>query len=106
MPLMFSPRKYSKSPMLGAPTRKRRVLGFFKGRMLHSSPAYSRGTRQFLNNMTRDNDWWGKHKIHVGEALPEGETGGYSEMLASSTFCFSLLGEGWTSRFDEAVVHG
>lgn len=73
---------------------------------MQGNPAYSRGTRQFLDNMTREHDWWSKHRIHVGEHMPEGETGSYSATLASSIFCFSLMGEGWGSRFDEAVLHG
>ena len=31
---------------------------------------------------------------------------GYSKLLASSVFCFALMGDGWASRFDDAIVHG
>ncbi|KAL4856586.1 DNA-directed RNA polymerase II subunit RPB2 [Chlorella vulgaris] len=97
VPLMWSPNKYGSSPLLGAPTRERHILAFFKGRVMEDKPAYSRGTRQFLAKMTRDNNWWGKHRIHVGDAMPKGnisESVSYSEALASSVFCFSLMGEG------------
>ncbi|KAL4856592.1 hypothetical protein ACK3TF_003045 [Chlorella vulgaris] len=51
-----------------------------------------------LHNLeTGDNNWWGKHRIHVGDAMPKGnisESVSYSEALASSVFCFSLMGEG------------
>ena len=33
VPLMSSPGKYAQSPLLGAPTRERRFLGVFKGRI-------------------------------------------------------------------------
>jgi hypothetical protein len=32
VPLMWSPNKYKDSPMLGAPTRERHILAFFKGK--------------------------------------------------------------------------
>lgn len=109
VPLMWSPNKYGLSPLLGAPTRERHILAFFKGRVMEDKPAYSRGTRQFLAKMTRNDDWWGKYRIHVVEAMPKGnisESTSYSEALVSSVFCFSLMGEGWGSRYDEAVLHG
>ncbi|KAL4856557.1 putative glycosyltransferase [Chlorella vulgaris] len=109
VPLTWSPNKYGSSPLLGAPTRERHILAFFKGQVMEDKPAYSRGTSRFLAKMTRDNNWWGKHRIHVDDAMPKGnisESTSYSEALASSSFCFSLMGEGWGSRFDEAVLHG
>ena len=60
-------------------------------------------------------DWWGKHKITIGEKVPEelkaqvdsfrGEEQ-YSALLASSTFCFALPGDGWSARLEDAVLHG
>ena len=55
---------------------------------------------------TAELGWWKEHKIWVGEASPPGHSGGYSKLLASSDFCFALMGDGWASRFDDAVVHG
>ncbi len=54
VPLMSSPHKYAQSPMMGAPTKERHILGFFKGRVQHFNPPYSRGTRQYLANLTRE----------------------------------------------------
>lgn len=53
-----------------------------------------------------DEGWWDKHRIWVGETNPPTVDLSYSQLLASSTFCFSLMGDGFSSRFDDAVVHG
>lgn len=53
-----------------------------------------------------DQDWWGKHRITIGEKMPEGLTLGYSAALASSKFCFVLPGDGWSARLEDAVLHG
>ena len=53
-----------------------------------------------------DNDWWGKHKIYIGEHTPPGESSSYSELLASSTFCFAIMGDGFSSRFEDGLLHG
>lgn len=53
-----------------------------------------------------DQDWWGKHRITIGEKMPEGLDLGYSEALASSKFCFVLPGDGWSARLEDAVLHG
>ena len=36
----------------------------------------------------------------------EAAEGDYSELLASSVFCLVLQGDGWTARFEDAVLHG
>ncbi len=53
-----------------------------------------------------DEGWWEKHKIWIGESNPPGVEASYSELLASSVFFFSLMGDGFSSRFDDAVIHG
>lgn len=53
-----------------------------------------------------DNDWWGKHRIHLGDNMPEGLDLGYSDALASSTFCFALPGDGWSARLEDSIQHG
>ena len=53
-----------------------------------------------------DEGWWDKHKIWIGESNPPGVQLSYSQLLASSKFCFSLMGDGFSSRFDDAVIHG
>ena len=49
LPPMFSPHKYSQSPLLGGAPRERHIFAFFKGRLLNNVPKYSRGLRQFLD---------------------------------------------------------
>ncbi|PSC68519.1 exostosin-like glycosyltransferase [Micractinium conductrix] len=106
IPATYHPKKYEDSPLLGAPALERSILAVFKGRMQMENPAYSRLTRQRMANYTTELGWWKEHKIWVGEASPPGHSGGYSKLLASSDFCFALMGDGWASRFDDAVVHG
>lgn len=92
VPPMFSPDKYPHTPMLGEPTRERDIFGFFRGRMLHYVPKFSRGIRQALFNASRDGDWWGKHRISINESGPVGDTRSYSQQLASSVFCLTIMG--------------
>ncbi|PSC76758.1 exostosin-like glycosyltransferase [Micractinium conductrix] len=115
IPAFTSANKYPQSPLLGAPARQRNILGFFKGRTQQLNAPYSRGIRQTLENLCNRHDWWGKHKITIGEKVPEelkaqvdsfrGEEQ-YSALLASSTFCFALPGDGWSARLEDAVLHG
>jgi len=51
------------------------------------------------------NKWREKHRIHV-EAYDDELQGDYSELLARSVFCLVAAGDGWTSRFDDAMLHG
>ncbi|KAL4419203.1 hypothetical protein ABPG77_000597 [Micractinium sp. CCAP 211/92] len=106
IPPMFSPDKYHDSPALGAEPRERHILGFFKGRLQFNNPPYSRGIRQHLTNFSLEQDWWGKHKIFIGDSFPPGEEPGYSRLLTSSTFCFTIMGDGWSSRFEDGLMHG
>lgn len=53
-----------------------------------------------------DGGWWDKHKIWIGESNPPGVDASYSELLASSVFFFSLMGDGFSSRYDDAIIHG
>ncbi|KAL4856598.1 hypothetical protein ACK3TF_003049 [Chlorella vulgaris] len=94
IPLMSSPGKYHASPLLGAPTYKRHILAFFNGRIQPEIPKYSRGAR--------DGQPLG---IHIGDGGPPGEVGDYSVSMASSV-CLALMGDGYSSRFDDAVLHG
>lgn len=106
IPVMYSPNKYHASPFLGAPARERKYLAVFKGRTQQGNAPYSRGIRQTLQNLTRDEGWWEKHKIWIGETNPPGVEASYSELLASSVFFFSLMGDGFSSRYDDAIIHG
>ncbi|EFN55367.1 hypothetical protein CHLNCDRAFT_52572 [Chlorella variabilis] len=106
VPPMTSPLKYELSPLVGAFTRNRTTLAFFKGRTQQNNKPYSRGIRQTLENLCRDKDWWGKFKIWIGEGNPPDMDRTYSQLLASSTFCFVLPGDGFSPRFEDAVQHG
>lgn len=53
-----------------------------------------------------DSDWWGKHRITIGEKAPDDLKLAYSEALASSKFCFVLPGDGFSARLEDAVLHG
>lgn len=71
-----------------------------------SRPLASAGARPRSAPPAGDNDWWGRHSIHLGEQNPEGLGLPYSEALASSTFCFALPGDGWSARLEDSVQHG
>jgi hypothetical protein len=93
--------------MFGAPTRKRTIFAFHKGRTLQHLPQYSRGSRQKIEKVSKEGKWWENYQIFFGEGTPPGmKDVTYSELLASSTFCLVLMGDGWSARFDDAVVHG
>jgi hypothetical protein len=71
----------------------------------HPTPTHQSPTPAHTRAATHD--WWGKHRIWIADgAPPEEGLGGYSEALASSTFCLALMGDGYSSRFDDAVLHG
>ena len=106
VPLMWPVQKYHASPLFGSPSRNRTIFGFHKGRIQHDHIKYSRGTRQKVATLSKEEKWWEKHRIYFGEANPPGMKDSYSELLASSTFCLVFMGDGWSARFDDAVVHG
>lgn len=109
LPAMFSPHKYVESPLFGAPDRERDIFAFFKGDLREDDKRliYSRGIRQKLAKLTRENDWWGKHRVWIGsKEPPERDEESYGSLLASSIFCFVLPGDGWSSRFEDSIVHG
>lgn len=103
---MWPPEKYQSALVFAASTRERVIFAFHKGRVMHEFPKYSRGSRQKLNNLTVQHNWWENHRIYVGEKNPPGVQGSYSDLLASSVFCLVLMGDGWSARFDDAVLHG
>lgn len=51
-------------------------------------------------------DWWGKHKIWIGDGVPPTHQGSYSDFLAQSIFCLALMGDGWTARFEDGLMNG
>lgn len=109
LPTMWPPTKYRSAALLGGPARKRTILGFHKGRLLADLPRFSRGTRAKLAKLAKDGSWWEEHRIHFAEGSPTGDDVkgmSYSDLLASSTFCMVVMGDGFTARFEDAVVHG
>jgi len=111
IPAMFSPHKYLHSPLFGAPDQERDIFALFKGDLRTRDTArgwmYSRGIRQRLANLTTSRDWWNKHRIWIGNELPPDiPERSYSELLAHSVFCFVIMGDGWSSRFEDSIVHG
>ncbi|GBF90959.1 exostosin-like glycosyltransferase [Raphidocelis subcapitata] len=105
LPSFESPERYHASPYLGGPQRERDILLFHKGRMGERDlSTYSRGVRQKILALAKQHDWAGRYRIFVSGY--DGLDGDYSEQLARSVFCLVAAGDGWTSRFDDAVLHG
>ncbi|KAG2432503.1 hypothetical protein HXX76_008848 [Chlamydomonas incerta] len=119
IPVFKDPQHYRRSPYLGAPAAAapRDLLGFFMGDLRLADPAqdphcvYSRCTRQTLFKLGQEQGWWAAHRIWINDRtkpppLPPGAAADYSSLLARSVFCFALLGEGWTARVEDAILHG
>ncbi|GBF90972.1 exostosin-like glycosyltransferase [Raphidocelis subcapitata] len=105
IPLFRGPDRYKSSPYLGAPQPDRDILLFHRGRMgLNDLPQYSRGVRQRIARAAKDGNWSGRYNIHVG-GYDEIE-GDYGQLLARSVFCLVAAGDGWSARFDDAMLHG
>ncbi len=51
---------------------------------------YSRGIRQKVYQLSKDNEWRGKHNMWIGGY--DDTPGDYSEMLARSIFCLVMPG--------------
>jgi hypothetical protein len=99
------PFHYKDSPYLTGIQPVRDILGFHRGRMgLNFGPSFSLGVRQAVAREAEAQDWANRHNVHVGS---KGSIRGpYSQLLARSVFCLVLQGEGWTARFDDAILHG
>lgn len=109
MPTMASAQKYSSSPLFGAPEVNKTVLAFFKGdlRRPDTRKKYSRNIRQTLNSLCMEENWWDKHRIWINDTMPPSyEQEKYSAALAKSKFCFVLPGDGWSARFEDAILNG
>ncbi|KAL4443960.1 hypothetical protein ABPG75_011697 [Micractinium tetrahymenae] len=104
LPSMKPPEAFADSPLAGAPARPRTWLAFHRGRAQLDNPRYSRGLRQRLYTAAREQGWRERHAILIGEASEV--PGRYSQLLASSTFCLVLPGDGWTARIEDATLHG
>ncbi|GAX76857.1 hypothetical protein CEUSTIGMA_g4303.t1 [Chlamydomonas eustigma] len=106
IPSLKLPVHYSSSPLLGAEPLKRDILLFFKGDVgSRRDPPYSRGIRQKLYKMGKEQNLTRTHRIVIlsGE---DHSSGSYSSLLARSIFCLVAPGDGWSARAEDAVLHG
>lgn len=107
IPQMFFKGKFAGSPFVSdLPPVSRDFLASHRGRTLDWLPKYSRGSRQNLTKLCKEESWWEKYKIYIGESNPPNNTLTYSELLTRSIFCPVLMGEGFTTRFEDSVMHG
>ncbi|GAX80494.1 hypothetical protein CEUSTIGMA_g7932.t1 [Chlamydomonas eustigma] len=99
------PSHYSTSPLLAGRPHKRDILMYFKGDVGTTRLNwYSRMIRQRLYILSLEQKWLEKYNIHMG--FPHDLAKGYSEWLTKSIFCLVAPGDGWSSRAEDAVLHG
>ncbi|GLI62594.1 hypothetical protein VaNZ11_005131, partial [Volvox africanus] len=112
IPAFKQPSHYRNSPYMGMPEPvPRTIFAFFQGDMRMEpgrDPAcrYSRCIRQRMYNLSKEHLWREKYDIWYGDRKDMNSSFDYSEMLARSTFCFVLPGDGWSPRLEDAVLHG
>jgi len=110
IPSFKSPFHTQKSPYYGAYPQERDIFLFFKGdvgreRAEHDKACmYSRCIRQTLDKLVKEGEWREKYNVWYGTR--QDMSGDYSELMARSKFCFHLPGDGWSSRFEESMLHG
>ena len=105
LPSFKHPGLIGASPLLGFPPRPRTFLACFQGNVgLHRLPHYSRGIRQRLYRASMQHHWHERHGIVIAEHAP-GPTE-YAELLSSSTFCLVVPGDGFSTRAEDAILHG
>lgn len=104
VPLLKRPDHFWASPLLGARARNRTFLAFHRGRVQTDLPKYSRGVRQRVAKAALEGKWQEKHNIVVGGY--EKIQGEYTELMSSSVFCLVMMGDGWSARMDDAMLHG
>ncbi|KAG1663565.1 hypothetical protein FOA52_013185 [Chlamydomonas sp. UWO 241] len=111
IPSFKNPQDLKYSPFFNAPPQERSIFMFFKGevgedrtRQGDATCKYSRCIRQRLAALVRDGGWGEKFKVVYGSR--DDVPGNYGELLARSVFCLHLPGDGWSSRFEDAVLHG
>ena len=76
---------------MGNAPRDRAILLFFKGDAGRNRlPNYSRGVRQRLDKLSKENDWKGKHNVLIGGGEIQGD---YTDLLSSSKYCLVAPGE-------------
>ena len=96
---------YHQSPLSGKAPRDRDLLLSFKGDIgKRRQPNYSRGVRQRLYKLARENNWREKHKVMIGDSSDLNIE--YSELLSRSKYCLVAPGDGWSARAEDSVLHG
>eukprot|EP00201_Polytomella_parva_P019453 CAMPEP_0175040528 /NCGR_PEP_ID=MMETSP0052_2-20121109/1321_1 /TAXON_ID=51329 ORGANISM="Polytomella parva, Strain SAG 63-3" /NCGR_SAMPLE_ID=MMETSP0052_2 /ASSEMBLY_ACC=CAM_ASM_000194 /LENGTH=539 /DNA_ID=CAMNT_0016302765 /DNA_START=1526 /DNA_END=3145 /DNA_ORIENTATION=+ len=113
IPAFKSPRKYIHSPLMDYPPMKRDILFYARGNMgTANDPMYSRNIRQKLLSLSVKHQWDKNFSIYVIEKSDFKDyyrpciKDMYSHQLARSKFCAVVPGDGFSSRFEDAVVHG
>jgi hypothetical protein len=105
IPLYKNPAHFRASPYMGAPQPPRDIFLFHRGRMtVGIGEQYSLGVRQKIGKLAQEHKWKERYGAYVGDH--DAIQGDYSELLARSLFCLVLQGDGWSARFDDAVLHG
>ncbi|KXZ53464.1 hypothetical protein GPECTOR_7g914 [Gonium pectorale] len=105
IPIWRTPQHYWRSPLAGAPAKPRDIFLFFRGDVgKRRSPLYSRGIRQTIYKLAKDNDWESIHSVLIGDSSDI--SGDYSDLLSRSLFCLVATGDGWSARTEDAVLHG
>ncbi|KAI8471681.1 MAG: hypothetical protein J3K34DRAFT_506016 [Monoraphidium minutum] len=67
-------------------------------------PAYSRGIRQRLYQLAREQQWRARYNVSIGD---EGDVpGDYSTGLATSKYCLVVPGDGFSARAEDSLLHG
>ncbi|GFR40870.1 hypothetical protein Agub_g1521 [Astrephomene gubernaculifera] len=105
IPIWRPSQLYWRSPLVSAPSKPRDIFLFFRGDVgKQRTMMYSRGVRQKIYKLAKDNDWASKYKVLIGDGSDV--LGDYSDMLSRSVFCLVATGDGWSARTEDAVLHG
>lgn len=98
---VFTQRHSTSLTFLSAQQRQR----LFQTSILNPHPPLPPHTTK-IAAAAKAGNWSGRYNIHVGgydDAHVEGE---YTALLARSVYCLVAAGDGWSARFDDAMLHG
>ena len=98
IPALRPPIIMEASPMLGKTQKERPILLFFRGDFRGpESRMYSRGVRQTLRRLAKENEWAEKYKIFIGNTEELEVPAPYSELQTISKFCLHPSGMSFAS---------
>ncbi|GAX85634.1 hypothetical protein CEUSTIGMA_g13049.t1 [Chlamydomonas eustigma] len=111
IPSFKSPFHIKDSPFLNAKPKERSIFLFFMGDVGRertergdNACRYSRCIRQTIDRLAQEGNWRKRFGVMYGA---RGDVkGDYSDLMSRSLFCLHLPGDGWSSRFEEAILHG